>query len=341
MDRALARRFIAAPSLLLVGQDLRGVLVCPSDVQHYISVPLRPNCMLTQRPHNHPIANRHTASCTVAVLLHLLLLLFLTPAREIFLDSSSARVQPDPLAFEFVESSAIPAEQPPDTRLVSDRNVRSADQSNADLPRSELAYNEAFVDIQGDFETRQSAESQDLSRRQEKVLEIESAETSEAEQIYKGLESMALLKRRGLMTRAQRERSVFGAPSRAKQSVAARNTESQALEQGGLQLSTYNWNFAPYLNYLKKRIQSHIFPPAAFTRLGLIDGESKVRFRIYPDGGMEGLEVLDSYGSELLLKTSTQAVELSAPFKPLPEDFPEPFLEITGIFAYLLLRNGS
>ena len=76
---------------------------------------------------------------TLYYLVHLLLLLFLTTAREIFLDSSSARVKPDPLAFEFVESSAIPAEQPPDTRLVSDRNVRSADQSNADLPRSELA----------------------------------------------------------------------------------------------------------------------------------------------------------------------------------------------------------
>ena len=56
---------------------------------------------------------------------------------------------------------------------------------------------------------------------------------------------------------------------------------------------------------------------------------------------MERFEVLDSRGSELLLKTSTQAVELSAPFKALPEDFPEPFLEITGLFAYILLKGGK
>ena len=150
---------------------------------------------------------------------------------------------------------------------------------------------------------------------------------------------MAWLKRKGLTTRAQREQSVFGAPANPRQSVAGTNMESRALDQGGLQLSTYDWNFAPYLKYLKQRIQSNIFPPAAFTRLGIIDGESKVRFRIYPDGRLEEFAVLDSRGSELLLKTSVQAVELSAPFKPLPSDFPEPFLEITGIFSYVLMRG--
>ena len=49
--------------------------------------------------------------------------------------------------------------------------------------------------------------------------------------------------------------------------------------------------------------------------------------------------VLDIMWSELLLKICTQAVELSAPFKPLPDDFPDPFLEITGIFAYILYKG--
>jgi outer membrane biosynthesis protein TonB len=297
--------------------------------------------MLIQRLQNHPLANRYTASYAVAILLHFLLLLLMTsPANKLFLEPSAAIPKPDPLSFEFVESEAKPSDPPPDSRFRSDRNARSADRSSADLPRGDLAHSEGIVDIQGDFRTQQLSDPSEAAQADESADDDSGGEESEAEQIYKGLESMAMLKRQGLLTRAQRERSVFGAPASSRSSVAARNMSSRALEEGGLQLSTYNWNFAPYLKYLKQRIQSHIFPPAAFSRLGMIDGESKVSFRIFPDGRMEQLEVLDSRGSELLLKTSTQAVELSAPFKPLPGDFPEPFLEITGVFAYILMKGG-
>lgn len=296
--------------------------------------------MLIQRLQNHPLANRYTASYAAAILLHLLFLLLMTPARGLLFDSQTAPAQADPLAFEFVESEAQPSEPPPDSRYRSDRNARSADQSQADLPMTDQAYSEGIVDIQGDFQTRNPSEAQVAAEQgSDEQAEGESGESSEAEQIYKGLESMAWLKRKGLTTRAQREQSVYGAPANPRQSVAGTNTSSRALDQGGLQLSTYDWNFAPYLKYLKQRIQSNIFPPAAFTRLGIIDGESKVRFRIYPDGRLEEFIVLDSRGSELLLKTSVQAVELSAPFKPLPSDFPEPFLEITGIFSYVLIHG--
>ena len=297
--------------------------------------------MLIQRLQSHPLVNRYTVSYTVAILLHLLLLLLIaTPGREFFI-SEVEPVQPDPLAFEFVESRAEPSEPPPESRYRSDRDARSSDRSLADLPQSDRAFSEGIVDIQGEYETRPDSPVREGSQSEQEEAAQESSEAdSETERIYKGLESMAMLKRQGLMTRAQRERSVFGAPAASRQSIAARNLASRALEEGGLQLSTYNWNFAPYLQYLKERIQSHIFPPAAFTRLGIIDGESKVRFRIYPDGRLEKLEVLDSKGSELLLKTSTQAVELSAPFKALPDDFPDPYLEITGLFAYVLLKGA-
>ena len=296
--------------------------------------------MLIQRILNHPLANRTTASYAIAVVLHLLMLILLTPARKVFFESSAAESQPSPLSFEFVESDAQSADPPPDSRFRSDRNARSADQSTADLPKGPSAYSEGIVDFQSDFQTQRQSES-DLAGQQQTdpSEESEQGEESEAEQIYKGLESMAWLKRKGVTTQAQRERSVFGAPANTRQSVAGTNTSSRALDQGGMQLSTYDWNFAPYLKYLKQTIQSNIYPPAAFSRLGIIDGESKIRFRIYPDGRLERLEILDSEGSELLLKTSTQAVELSAPFKPLPSDFPEPFLEITGIFAYVLMRG--
>ena len=107
---------------------------------------------------------------------------------------------------------------------------------------------------------------------------------------------------------------------------------------GGFAFNTYNWNFAPYLIYLKKRIQRHIFPPSAFTRLGMIEGRSVVRFLISKDGKLLDLKVLNYEGHSSLMQTSVNAVNGSSPFRSLPRDFPEEALEVTGTFVYLLSR---
>jgi outer membrane biosynthesis protein TonB len=117
------------------------------------------------------------------------------------------------------------------------------------------------------------------------------------------------------------------------------NQESRALDSGGLSFNTYNWNFAPYMLELKRRIQRNIHPPAAFMYLGLISGETLVRFKIYPNGQMQDFQVLDYRGHKSLMITSVNAVEVSAPFPLLPPDFPEPYLEVTGKFIYFVGRN--
>ena len=120
------------------------------------------------------------------------------------------------------------------------------------------------------------------------------------------------------------------------------NSKTRALErgEGGLQLSTYAWDWAPYMQYLKRHIDRHIYPPRLF-ELGMIDGTTVVKFRIWRNGQLEGPELLDYEGSELLLKTSLKAVELSAPFKALPPDFPDEYLEIVGTFEYLIFGKGQ
>jgi hypothetical protein len=122
-------------------------------------------------------------------------------------------------------------------------------------------------------------------------------------------------------------------------SVRHDQQETRARDMGGLSFNTYDWDFAPYLLMLKRRIQRNIFPPAAFSQLGLISGESLIRFRIYPNGEMRNLEVLGYQGHKSLMETSYKAVEVSAPFPDLPSDFPEPFLEITGKFIYFVRRQ--
>jgi outer membrane biosynthesis protein TonB len=117
------------------------------------------------------------------------------------------------------------------------------------------------------------------------------------------------------------------------------NQLSQALEKGGLSFNTYEWNFAPYMLALKKRVESNIFPPPAFTYMGIISGETLLRFKIYPNGEMKELQLIEYTGHETLMQTSWRAIEVSAPFLPLPADFPEPYLEVTAKFSYLVSQR--
>ena len=63
---------------------------------------------------------------------------------------------------------------------------------------------------------------------------------------------------------------------------------------------------------------------------------TKINFRIYPDGSMEALSVVERNGHNSLHKASENAVKGAAPFRPLPENFPEEYLDITFGFYYLL-----
>lgn len=272
-----------------------------------------------------------------SILLHLLLLLVLNSSNRLIRASVAPDpfYESDPLAFEFFESTA--EESVPDkTDLISDRNARSRDASTEDLPRSILAHSdglsknkEALVTRRGGGRTTEGLQGEEAS--------VQDGARSSSDTTPEDTRSW--VRRRAGQTLSQRERAVFGVPTSPPPSVAYRNTSSRAFEEGGLQLNTYDWAFAPYLKYLKRRIQSHIFPPAAFSRLASIEGRNTVRFRIYPDGKLEALQVLRTEGSKLLLTTSLKAVELSAPFKLLPDDFPEPYLEITGLFTYEVYRD--
>jgi hypothetical protein len=112
--------------------------------------------------------------------------------------------------------------------------------------------------------------------------------------------------------------------------------DSQVPDSGGLSFNTYNWDFAPYMLELKERISRNIFPPLAFSKLGMIDGDTLLRFKIYPSGELRDLELLAYQGHRSLMETSTLAVKVSAPFRKLPNDFPEPFLQVTAKFSFFI-----
>ncbi len=108
---------------------------------------------------------------------------------------------------------------------------------------------------------------------------------------------------------------------------------------GDMSLSTYAWEWAPYINALKRKLYSVWFTPAAYHRLGLIYGHTVIQFQISGDGHLIGFEVLEHNGHESLEQSSINAINSVFPFKPLPATFPEENLTITARLIYPNLRR--
>ena len=119
------------------------------------------------------------------------------------------------------------------------------------------------------------------------------------------------------------------------------NRHTSVKDYGDFSLSTYAWDYAPYLYILRERIRRRWFAPEAFN-LGLVSGRVIIRFKIMPDGDLRDLEVLSYRDNDIpyqsLVSSSRNAIVSASPFPPLPNDFLHPFLEITGTFYYQILR---
>jgi len=128
------------------------------------------------------------------------------------------------------------------------------------------------------------------------------------------------------------------APTPQEARVRYDSDEFNAKDIGGLAFNTYAWDFAPYMLEMKRKVEKNVFPPPAFTHMGLISGQTLLRFKVMPNGELRDLEVLKFEGHKSLMETSVLAIRNSAPFKPLPAEFPENYLEVTATFSYVVHR---
>ena len=293
------------------------------------------------------LTDRYTVAYGAAILLHLLFFALYLPMQMALIRTGRApapRVERPPAIFEFVE---VPRQEsdvrgPETTPLLADRQSVARDRTQTPLPSSHLPYAEGLVERKEQAETRPGQEGTRADGREGTAQERpeESGDTDEPTgDVTEAVDFAGMLKR-GRLQREQRQAAVYGRPA-IPPSVQMRNRESSAQEHGDFQLSTYDWEFAPYLAYLKRHIGRNVTPPAAFSQYGLIDGKTLLRFRILRDGSLETLEVLGFQGSPLLRDTSSRAVSLSAPYRPLPADFPDPYLEVTGLFEYVIIRDDT
>jgi len=109
---------------------------------------------------------------------------------------------------------------------------------------------------------------------------------------------------------------------------------------GDISLSTYAWEWAPYLNAFKKKYISHVYPPSAFY-MGLIEGITRVSFTIDRQGKLLSHKVLGHRGHSSLQQTTVNAIVSCFPFKPLPSHFPDETLTITLRMSYIITRGSN
>lgn len=111
-------------------------------------------------------------------------------------------------------------------------------------------------------------------------------------------------------------------------------------ELGSISLSTYAWEWAPYVNKMKKKLHRVWYPPTAYSRLGLIHGYTVIKYTINREGKLTQFKVLKHKGHESLEVSSSEAIKALFPFLPLPDSFPEEHLTITAKLFYPNLRQG-
>lgn len=118
------------------------------------------------------------------------------------------------------------------------------------------------------------------------------------------------------------------------------NQEKFSVEEvGALSLSTYAWEWAPYINKLKQKHSAVWFAPPAYSRLGIIHGQTVIVFEIARDGSLVRAEVIDHKGHESLQISSFESIRAVFPFLPLPVDFPDETLTITATLIYPDLKK--
>ncbi|MEK7728191.1 MAG: hypothetical protein AAB354_07225 [candidate division KSB1 bacterium] len=244
--------------------------------------------------------------------------------------ASAPEEQPKPpLVFEVVETpnSARRTETPDNAKHASDKSaVAQNPAAPQDLPLG-AAYTQGEL-AEAEASTRSASSSQAEAKAERKEQHPQPAQNY-------NFTSQPF--RREYLTGQQAP----SAQSSATQLALRDQRNSRAPQLGSFSLDTYEWNFAPYMLWLKKRVQSNIYPPPAFTHMGLISGQTFLRFKIYRDGSLRDLELIDYRGHKTLMQTSMRAIELSVPLQKLPPDFPKDYLEVTAQFDYTLLHSRN
>jgi TonB family protein len=231
------------------------------------------------------------------------------------------------VAFELVEVPDDIPRQEPDalSNLLSDREARAADLNPEQTPDLQDPFYDSDVDIT-QFERAETDPSE---------AQMEKSEQREDEDVL-AENALPLLE----LDFADEMTSKPG-QEYSREAESPENLQSSSVNKGSISFNTYDWDFAPYMLAMKRAVERHLYPPYAFTHMGLVSGDNLIRFVVSPDGTIRDLRILDSNAHYSLDRASVRAIEAAAPFLPLPRNFPEEYLEVTAHFSYTIRGESA
>ncbi len=284
------------------------------------------------------ISERRTTFLAVllSLLLHLLLLWFVNTKHWLDFNWQWDESQPQELQITFPENKPEPKTDKP-REVVQNENFNDAvpDQSNLLSDRNSRARNPEKSEETGQqprsegntpLNNLSEAPAPDINSRTTKRFSKEAlrghthTEASERSKPREGAEQPESQPTTGSNQRLQQQ-------------------ETSVEEVGGLTLSTYQWNWAPYVNAMRNKLMHVWYTPPAYNRLGLIHGYTILNFAVTRNGEMRAMEVVRHEGHQSLKESSMAAIRGLFPLPPLPDDFPEKELQIQAKLIYPDLRR--
>lgn len=280
---------------------------------------------------------RWLAPVIISVCMHLLFLLLFLRWQGIFLFPSGIESKAEDLTLEFVENQSRPnqlvetnnesATPPERADFLSDRHSVAQNPDITERNQNDMPFNQGDVAMGSILPLPQQAPALSKTYQQPDNASRETPVLKDGIRVQKqNRPAQHQFTRDQLLGIRNPESDRIPEPS-------YREMQSSVERAGGVSFNTYAWEWAPYMFKLKERLQKNMFPPASFTRLGF-GGEHLIRFTISRDGSLIGPVILGYKGDKVLTETSSRAITLSAPFPPLPDDFPESHLEVTVHFQY-------
>ncbi len=304
-------------------------------------------------------------SILLSLLIHGLLLILIN-YRALLGETTPQAQEEQPLEFVFEEPqppAAEPQPQPQPQEQIPDKfyelvenpnaNQQTPDQSSrlstASSRSSAPVIQPGEISAVPGTETEKPAVSKPQPQEQQ-LAEEQQAEKQAAEREINEVVENAIM--------AFRSSHVFDKSALSKNKPRPQKTETKEQDQsdtpkgetsfapkgfnadlvGDFALSTYEWEWAPYWLAFKRKLNRVWYAPPAYSQLGLIHGYTIVRFKVRRDGSMYDFQVLQHVGHRSLKESSISAIKSSFPFLPLPDSFPDEYLEVTIKMVYPDLR---
>jgi len=281
----------------------------------------------------------------ISVLLHLLGLMLITGYDVFAFGQTKEPELPEPL--ELVFEQPLQPEQPLPEKfyeIVENPNATGGEPTQTDKLSTESSLSQSPVIMPGQIreipgretEKKSPAVSQESSEESRERLQEAHEKSIMAYRENKAFSRSALT---GQEPAQENQESAEESSERGESTYRPEGFEAELV--GDFALSTYEWEWAPYWLAFKRKLQRVWYAPPAYYELGLIHGHTILRFKISRNGEISNLEVLRQVGHTSLEQSSVNAIEAVFPFLPLPNNFPDEYLEVTVKMIYPNLREYS